>query len=90
MGDNERDDLSKQAVAAVYGVYGVTNQGPEIDIGGMRKRAIQDEQANAIYANVVARAYEKLVEEMYPCEAMPKAIERAEEVVRVWREVVKQ
>jgi hypothetical protein len=65
--------------------------GPDfnIDVGGLERRIRQEAQANAIYANVVARAYEKLVEDWDPEDAMPKAIERAEEVVKVWREVVK-
>jgi hypothetical protein len=66
--------------------------GPDFtfDFADHDRRIRQEAQANAIYAHVVVRAYEKLVEDWDPEDAMPKAIERAEEVVRVWREVVKQ
>jgi hypothetical protein len=60
------------------------------DFTDYERRLRQEAQANAIYANVVARAYERNVEHAEPEEAMRAAIERAEEVVRVWREVVKQ
>lgn len=42
----------------------------------------------ALYAHVVAERYSRLVESSEPADAMTCAIGEAEEVVRVWEEVV--
>jgi hypothetical protein len=67
----------------------LTGPNSSVDVDGFVRGFHQNTQANAIYAHVVARAYERNVEHAEPEEAMRAAIERAEEVVRVWREVVK-
>lgn len=76
MDEFDLDAASQKVVQAAYGRI----------CEDVRRRA----KANAIYASIVSRAYERLVESMEPEEAMRGAIERAEEVVRVWEKVVSQ
>lgn len=59
---------------------------PDISIQVEHER--RELQAIALYASIVSRAYERLVESQEPEEAMRGAIEKAEEVVRVWEKVV--
>ena len=61
---------------------------PEIDVGGVKAKARREARSSALYATIVADLYARLVESSEPADAMGEAIRQAEEVVKVWEEVV--